>query len=313
MKKYFYLKKNYVYLICFYCIKQFLILSPFEGSSLPRTTSEYQLTLCKVLNIFLDTARISQMVRLHLLCLIEPLLFKETKKLVTNAVYLFQRNNQQSKDIRGKVSKHILQQLAVINFKLDGIIHQSSNVGLEPSWVTFAGTVSEDKHVVMHGLIPTLHCIVEGSMEDYKRRANKNETRKHLNTLDILKHLQDEKLHHNLIQLIAFQCRPLPMFYITDKSMDYNLNSHLLDARQHFTWISYRELITMVADAVDAVSFLHSKQVVHRNLTTCAFSLRNNTIVLHDLSVAEIIDNSTRFISGNFNLAEIIVNNTGLT
>jgi hypothetical protein len=45
---------------------------------------------------------------------------EETKELVTNAVYLFQRNNQQSKDIRGKVSKHILQQLAVINFKLDG-------------------------------------------------------------------------------------------------------------------------------------------------------------------------------------------------
>ena len=269
--------------------------------------------MCKVLNIFLDTKIISQIVRLRLLCLIEPLLFKETKELVTNAVYLFQRNNQQSKDIRGKVSKHILQQLAVINFKLDGIIHQSSNVGLEPSWVTFAGTVSEDKHVVMHGLIPTLHCIAEGSMEDYKRRANKNQTRKHLNTLDILKHLQDEKLHHNLIQLIAFQCRPLPMFYITDKSTDHDLNSHLLDARKHFSWISNRELITMVADAVDAVSFLHSKQVVHRNLTTCAFSLRKKSIVLHDFSVAEIIDNSTGFISGNFNIAEIIVNNTGLT
>lgn len=269
--------------------------------------------MCKVLNIFLDTRRISQIVRLHLLCLIEPLLFKETKELVTNTVYLFQRNNQQSKDIRGKVSKHILQQLAVINFKLDGIIHQSSNVGLEPSWVTFSGTVSEDKHVVMHGLIPTLHCIAEGSMKDYKRRANKNQTRKHLNTLDILKHLQDEKPHHNLIQLIAFQCRPLPMFYITDKSMDHSLNSHLLDARKRFCWISNRELITMVADVVDAVSFLHSKQVVHRNLTTCAFSLREKNIVLHDFSVAEIIDNSTGFISGNFNIAEIIVNNTGLT
>jgi hypothetical protein len=42
-----------------------------------------------------------------------------------------------------------------------------SNVGLEPSWVTFAGTVSEDKHVVMHGLIPTLRCIAEGSMNWY--------------------------------------------------------------------------------------------------------------------------------------------------
>jgi hypothetical protein len=67
--------------------------------------------------------------------------------------------NQQSKDIRGKVSKHILQQLAVINLKLDGIFHQSSNVGLEPSWVTCSGTVSGHKHVVMDGLIPTLHCI----------------------------------------------------------------------------------------------------------------------------------------------------------
>lgn len=292
--------------------KEFLILSPVEGSSLPTTTSEYQLTLSKVLNVFLDTTRISQMVRLHLLCLIEPLLFKETKELVTNAVYLFQRNNQQSKDIRGKVSKHILQRLAVLNFKLDGIIDQSPNVGLEPSWVTFAGTVSEDKHVVMHGLIPTLHCIAEGSMEDYKRRANKNETKKHLNTLDILRHLQDEKLHLNLIQLIAFQCRPLPMFYIIDKSMDHNLNSHLIDARTLKFWISNRELITMVCDAVDAVSFLHSKQVVHRNLTTCAFSLRNKSIVLHDFSEAKIIDNNTGFISGNFNIAEIIVNNTGI-
>jgi tRNA A-37 threonylcarbamoyl transferase component Bud32 len=103
------------------------------------------------------------------------------------------------------------------------------------------------------------------------------------------------------------------MFYITDKSTDHDLNSHLLDARKLKCWISNRELITMVADAVDAVSFLHSKQVVHRNLTTYAFSLRRKNIVLHDFSVAEIIDKITGFISGNFNIADIIVNNTELT
>jgi hypothetical protein len=31
------------------------------------------------------------------------------------------------------------------------------------------------------------------------------------------------------------------MFYITDKSMDHSLNSHLLDARKRFSWISKRE------------------------------------------------------------------------
>ncbi|XP_052063477.1 uncharacterized protein LOC127703094 isoform X2 [Mytilus californianus] len=268
-----------------------------KGSHLPRTTAEYQMKLCRISNLFIDTTKISQMDRLHILNLTEPLLFKESKDIVQNIVYLFSKNNHMSKDIREKVSKNIVHQLSVINFKIDGVIHQSANVGLEPSWVTFAGTVSEEKNVVMHALIPTLHCISEGSMADYKHKANKGETRKHLNTLDILRHLQDEKVHHNLIQLIAFQCRPLPIFYITDQSIDYDLNAHLLDARKVFKWISYRELTTMVADAVDAVGYLHNKAVIHRNVTTFAYSLRKNNVVLHDFSVSKVLGNNTGFIS----------------
>ncbi|CAC5409130.1 ABL1 [Mytilus coruscus] len=268
-----------------------------KGSHLPRTTAEYQMKLCRIFNLFIDTTKISQIDRLHILNLTEPLLFKESKDIVQNIVYLFSKNNHRSKDIREKVSKHIVHHLSAINFKIDGVIHQSANVGLEPSWVKFAGTVSEEKNVVMHALIPTLHCISEGSMTDYKHKANKSETRKHLNTLDILRHLQDEKVHHNLIQLMAFQCRPLPIFYITDQSIDYDLNAHLLDARKVFKWISCRELTTMVADAVDAVGYLHNKAVIHRNVTTFAFSLRKNNVVLHDFSVSKVLGNNTGFIS----------------
>ncbi|XP_063441987.1 uncharacterized protein LOC134722309 [Mytilus trossulus] len=268
-----------------------------KGSHLPRTTAEYQMKLCRISNLFIDNTKISQMDRLHILNITEPLLFKESKDIVQNIVYLYSKNKHLSKDIREKVSKHIVHQLSVINFKIDGVIHQSANVGLEPSWVKFAGTVSEEKNVVLHALIPTLHCISEGSMKDYKYKANKGETRKHLNTLDILRHLQDEKIHHNLIQLIAFQCRPLPIFYITDQSIDYDLNAHLLDARKVFRWISYRELTTMVADAVNAVGYLHNKDVIHRNVTTFAFSLRKNNVVLHDFSVSKVLGNNTGFIS----------------
>ncbi|CAG2248284.1 unnamed protein product [Mytilus edulis] len=268
-----------------------------KGSHLPRTTVEYQMKLCRVSNLFIDNTKISQMDRLHILNLTEPLLFKESKDIVQNIVYLYSKNKHMSKDIREKVSKHIVHQLSVINFKIDGVIHQSANVGLEPSWVKFAGTVSEERNVVLHALIPTLHCISEGSMKDYKYKANKGETRKHLNTLDILRHLQDEKIHHNLIQLIAFQCRPLPIFYITDQSIDYDLNAHLLDARKVFRWISYRELTTMVSDAVNAVGYLHNKAVIHRNVTTFAFSLRKNNVVLHDFSVSKVLGNNTGFIS----------------
>ncbi|XP_076110877.1 uncharacterized protein LOC143079424 [Mytilus galloprovincialis] len=268
-----------------------------KGSHLPRTTTEYQMKLCKIINLFTDTTKVSQMDRLHILNLTEPLLFKESKDIVQNMVYLFSKNNHRSKDIREKASKHIVHLLSAINFKIDGVIYQSANVGLEPSWVKFGGTVSEDKNVVLYALIPTLHCISEGSMTDYKHKANKGETRKHLNTLDILRHLQDEKVHHNLIQLIAFQCRPLPIFYITDQSIDYDLNAHLLDARRVFRWISCRELTTMVSDAVDAVGFLHSKAVIHRNVTTFAFSLRKNNVVLHDFSVSKVLGNNTGFIS----------------
>jgi hypothetical protein len=54
------------------------------------------------------------------------------------------------------------------------------------------------------------------------------------------------------------------MFYITDKSMDHSLNSHLLDARKRFSWISSRELITMMLP-----SAMQCKVGIRPSMTTC--------------------------------------------
>lgn len=265
------------------------------------TTTEYQSTLCKVLNCFLASAKINQRSRHFLLDLAAPLLFHENKDVVQNMVYLFQINKYCSQHIRDQVSKYIVHQLAVVNFKIDGVVESPSTVGLKPTWVTFAGTFSEDRRVVLKVLVPTLHCIAGGNMADYKHKADKRETRRHLNCLDVMKHLQDGKSHHNLIELLAFQCRPLPIFYVTDYSFYHDLNYYLLDVRRVCRWLTPRELVTIVADAVDAVCFLHSRHVIHRNLTTFAFCMRanNHTIALHDLTLANVLEKDTGFLSGN--------------
>lgn len=271
----------------------------YVGPINQRTTPEYQFSLCKVLNTYLASSKVNQLARKYLLDKAASLLFHENKHVVKNMVYLFQINKYCSKDIREQVSKYIVQQLAIVNFKIDGVLTPESNVRLEPTWLTFAGTVSENHGVVLHVLVPTLHCIAEGSMTDYKHKADQKETMKHLNSLDILKHLQDAKKHMNLIELLAFQCRPLPIFYVTDHSVGHDLNSYLLDSRRVFKWLSQRELITIVADAVDAISFLHSRKVIHRNLTSFAFCMRKqNTIALHDFTLAKVLGNNTGFVSG---------------
>ncbi|XP_063440941.1 uncharacterized protein LOC134721700 [Mytilus trossulus] len=158
----------------------------------------------------------------------------------------------------------------------------------KPMWCEIPGKIWNEMDVSLHILLPTIKCLTSGSMEDYRTSAERRITIKHLNSLEIMRLLQYENSHPNLVKLIAFQYRPLPLYYLTENHK--NLHTHLLDKRQYHKWLSRDNLGNMAINIIDAVLFLHNKGMVHRNLTTHSFCINEHGIVmLEDFSLVKIL------------------------
>lgn len=254
-----------------------------------------------MLNIFLDNDRIPENHCSKLLDLIEPLLLNNDQQIVVNTVYLFRRHNTNTENIRHLFFNVVSKSLEVLNFKATVNGKFTLTDSFKPKWMEVMGSIFDGTSVSLIILIPTLNCVSKGELDEYIQKADKNETNQHLNTLTILHHLNQSSTHRNIMQLLAFQRRPLPIFYVTEKAGSSEFLSYLLDCRTNSAHaLNKQQQLKYTLDIINAVSFLHDKKIIHRNITCSAFSVRLNsqTLFLHDFSIATRVLRENGIISG---------------
>lgn len=265
-----------------------------------KAPSELYSRLGKVLNLYLDNSRVRQCYRQILLHMIDPLLFSNSQQIIVNTVYLLRKHDVQSEDIRNKLLTLVENKTNAINFKIKKPIAKYPDVGFKSHWVSLHGTIAEDIDVVLNMLVPTLSCVSKGDVDEYMSKSNKEETKKHMNELRILTSLQDHCTHRNIVQLFSFQCRPIPIFYITEIADNPNLLTYLLNTRNSENMLQDQTLLRFTKDVLEAVLFLHDNHIIHRNLTCSAFSVKHPdlTVFLHDFSIASVLKTEGGYISG---------------
>lgn len=75
-----------------------------------------------------------------------------------------------------------------------------------------------------------------------------------------------------------------------------------MSKRKEKDWISFEKLCTMVADILNAVKFLHSRDIVHRAFTASSFSVKEDGSVicqilpLHQMVISEFIAGTRKLI-----------------
>lgn len=240
-----------------------------------KAPSELYSKLGKVLNLYLDNSRVRQCYRQRLLHMLDPLLLSNNQQIVVNTVYLLRKQDVQSEDIRNKLLTLVENKTNAINFKIKKPIAKYPDVGFKSHWVSLHGTITEDIDVVLNMLVPTLSCVSKGDVDEYMLKSNKEETKKHMNELRILTSLQEHCTHSNIVQLFSFQCRPIPIFYITEIADNPNLLTYLLNTRNSENMLLDQTLLRFTKDVLEAVLFLHDNHIIHRNLTCSAFSVKH--------------------------------------
>lgn len=267
-----------------------------------KAPSELYSRLGKVLNLYLDNSRVRLCYRQRLLHMIDPLLFSNSQQIIVNTVYLLRKHDVQSEDIRNKLLTLVENKTNAINFKIKKPIAKYPDVGFKSHWVSLHGTIAEDIDVVLNMLVPTLSCVSKGDVDEYMSKSNKEETKKHMNELRILTSLQEHCTHRNIVQLFSFQCRPIPIFYITEIADNPNLLTYLLNTRNSENMLQDQTLLRFTKDVLEAVLFLHDNHIIHRNLTCSAFSVKHPdlTVFLHDFSIASVLKTEGGYISGEF-------------
>ncbi|CAC5409129.1 unnamed protein product [Mytilus coruscus] len=252
-----------------------------------RTPSQLSWKLAKMLNLFLDNDRIGLSLRKRLLVMIEPLLLSSSQQIIVNIIYLLRKHDVKSDEIRQRFVKTISLKLHPINFKVRiGSVEIGED--FKPEWVDYEGTMADSTIVTMHMLLPTLNALSKGDVEEYILKSKKYETDRHTSALQVLHSLHEDVTHRCIMQLFAFQCRPIPLFYVTEKSRDPDLLTYLLNSRHVENQLQTHRLLELVVDIIEAVLFLHTHKIIHRNLTCSAFSIRHQgkTVFLHDFSLA---------------------------
>jgi serine/threonine protein kinase len=91
-----------------------------------------------------------------------------------------------------------------------------------------------------------------------------------MNELRILTSLQDHCTHRNIVQLFSFQCRPIPIFYITEIADNPNLLTYLLNTRNSENMLQDQTLLRFTKDVLEAVLFLHDNHIIKFGLSAIA-------------------------------------------
>lgn len=165
----------------------------------------------------MDSAKVHQAVRKFLMKEIDGLLFHKDKSIVSEVFYFLSKNKMHLHfDLRPTTVSYIEKSLHPLNITIDKDSYViSGNTPLPPHWNTFKGTF-DDYNVNVHILLPSKNCVMKGVMEDYRENlALKEILKEHEQQRDMLHLLCSGGMTPLLLPLVAFQCRPLPPFYIT--------------------------------------------------------------------------------------------------
>ncbi|XP_069114479.1 uncharacterized protein [Argopecten irradians] len=252
--------------------------------------------LC-VMDLYFDSRKFGQVIRTTLLREAECLLFLKDIDLVQKVWYWHNISGMQSQQLQNKTIEYIEQLLQPLHFQILRADFVPSNA-FSPAWCTLHGTSIVHRSVTLHCLLPSLQCLLDGTMSDYKLKANKEDTKYEINTLEILRIIQAERNHPGILSLHAYQCRPIPLFFVVDRFKGADLFSYLHQRRKDKNWINLSALAKISSEVVSAVDFLHSKKVIHRNITASSFALDSRKrLILTDFSIAKHVDASEVSVS----------------
>ncbi|XP_063442693.1 uncharacterized protein LOC134722993 [Mytilus trossulus] len=253
--------------------------------------------LFDVLDLILMNTNVLQETRMSLMTVLEPLFLVENTEIVQRILRVFINNHKKSVPVSRLVQQYTMKELLYTGITFPNYTCLNER---EPKWITTKGILSyNDKEILLYCLMPTLHCLSQGKITECQPAACKKEKHVHINSLQMLTYLQHGKTHNSVIQLLAYQIHPLPLFYITERISSLTLNEFLLRKRKQSKWQTYKMLTSLVMEIVDVVIFLKDRGIVHRDLTSHAFRICDGgqRIVLHDFSIALKLDGKD-FIQG---------------
>ena len=163
----------------------------------------------------------------------------------------------------------------------------------KPHWSDCRGIFGEIEMRIKI-LIPTKNCIAKSVGANYKAQQVAGKERFD-NTLTVLADLNKNGSHKNIATLVAFQRTEMPLFYAIRADGATNFLKFLLLRRERKHWCSFQELVQNIKDAISAVSYLHSKRVIHRDITACSFDIvpEQSTLKLSDFRLAMKLDRPT--------------------
>ncbi|XP_062611363.1 uncharacterized protein LOC134273196 [Saccostrea cucullata] len=264
--------------------------------------SPFQAQHClSLLQLYMDTDRVHQSIRKYLLNEISSLLFHKEKQIVYEIFSMLIKNNSHSPfDLRQITVSHVEKLLHPLNISIEkDECVTNDNAPVPPNWCRFSGTINDNKDVNIQILLPSKNCIMKGIMEDYRENSvEKDIMRDHEKQRDMLHLLCREGMTSHVLPLVGFQCRPLPLFFVTQTSRDSMLLSDfLLQKRSIKDWLSIQKLSAMAADIISAVDFLHFKGIVHRGLTTSSFSINKEGQIIISGLVTASEGHSSEFVA----------------
>ena len=142
---------------------------------------------------------------------------------------------------------------------------------LTPRWSDCKGVFGETE-VGMKILVPTKNCVAKGVDDNYKAQQTDGHE-KFGNTISILSDLHQNGGHDNIARLLSYQVTQMPLFYAVQTDGAMNFLTFLLARREQKRWCCLTDLYHYIRDAVSAMCYLHSNNMIHRDITSCRFDV----------------------------------------
>ncbi|XP_061188421.1 uncharacterized protein LOC133196568 [Saccostrea echinata] len=114
---------------------------------------------------------------------------------------------------------------------------------------------------------------------------NPIESKQLLNEFDVIKTLQGDKIHVNIVKMFAFNPNPSPIPFYVIESFQTFLIDKLLHARKRQEFLSQDWMNNRFLDIASAIDFLHQKKIIHRDITINSFAIREYPSNGHEKAV----------------------------